>query len=73
MGVQAQIQNDVATFETNEGGVYVAVGHTKEGVIAGAVVGSLLLVAIVVVAVVLYVRKHSQKFDSVRRNFQHKV
>ena len=71
--VQAQVENNLATFETGEGGVYVAVGHTKDGVIAGAVVGALLLVAIIVGATVFYCRKNPGKLESVKRTFANKV
>jgi len=71
--VDAQISGGTASFDTEEGGVYVAAGHTKAGVIAGAVIGALAVVAIIVIATVLYARKNPEKLSSLRHTFASKV
>ena len=71
--VSAQVDSGFANFESEEGGVYVAVGYQKAGVIAGAVIGALLGVALVVVATVFYCRKNPEKLNSFKRSFAARV
>ena len=47
--------------------------HTRGGAIAGAVIGTLLLVGLLVGATVLYARKNPSTFAGLSRSFQSKV
>ena len=68
-----KMDNGVARFAAQEGGVYVAVAHSKAGMIAGIVVGVLVLVGVLVGASVLYVRKQPGKANAFFRSCQGKV
>ena len=71
--LDADISGKTATFAAQHGGAYVAVRHSKTGVIVGAVVGVLVLIAILVGGTLLYRRHNPEVFVAFTRSFQQKV
>ena len=71
--VNADIDGGKATFQTQEGGVYVAVKSNNVGVIIGSVFGVLIVIGIVIGAAFFYFRKNPDKLSGLKRSFQSKV
>ncbi|ELT93316.1 hypothetical protein CAPTEDRAFT_125179 [Capitella teleta] len=71
--IDANVDNGFAKFQTSEGGVFVAIGYTRAGVIAGAVIGALIGVALIAVATFFYSRKNPQSFSGFKRTFAGRV
>ncbi len=71
--VDIEITNSRAVFAAQDGGVYVAVTHSKAGLVAGAVIGSLLLVTVIVGGTYFYCRRNPETIANLRRSLQSKV
>lgn len=71
--VDVEVKGSMAHFQTRQGGVYVAVGYKKSGLIAGAVIAALIGVVLIAVASVLYFRKNPESFSSMKRSFASQV
>jgi hypothetical protein len=71
--VDSDVKGGVASFQTSEGGVYVAVGYKKGGMVAGAVIGALIGVALIAVASFCYFRKNPDSLSGVKRSFAARV
>ena len=71
--VEAEIEDGKATFQAQHGGVYVAVKHSNAGLIAGAVIGTLILVAVIAGGTFFYLRKNPAALSNMKRSFQSKV
>lgn len=63
------LQGDVAQLEVTEGGVYVARSHSNAGTVVGVVIAA-LVVAVAVIASVVYFRRNPDKWNSVTSNFR---
>ena len=71
--VDVDVSDGKATFQATEGGVYVAKVDSNIGVVIGAVVGCLLLVALVIVGTVWYFRKHPSKLSHMKRSLTSRI
>ena len=71
--MDAIIEGNIATFQAEEGGVYVGRSHTNVGLIVGITVGTLLLVGVIVGATMFYHKRNPQAFSGVARSFTAKV
>lgn len=63
--VDASINNGVAEFQTDQGGVFVARAHRNVGPIIGIVIG-LVAVGLIVIAAVVYFKKNPEKWTSLK-------
>lgn len=63
--VDASIDNGVAEFQVDEGGVFVARSHSSVGPIIGIVIGCIAL-GLIVIAAVVYFKKNPAKWMSLK-------
>lgn len=63
--VNANINNGLAEFQTDQGGVFVARAHSNTGPIIGIVVG-VLAVGLIVIAAVVYFKRNPQKWAALK-------
>lgn len=63
--VDASIDNGVAEFQVDEGGVFVARSHSSIGPIIGIVIGCIAL-GLIVIAAVVYFKKNPAKWMSLK-------
>ena len=71
--IDVEVHSGVAKFQTAEGGVFVAIGYKRSGMIAGAVIGALIGVALIAVASFFYFRKNPQPLSGLKRSFANRV
>lgn len=63
--VDTSINNGVAEFQVDEGGVFVARSHSSAGPIIGIVIGCIVL-GLIVIAAVVYFKKNPAKWMALR-------
>ena len=63
--VDTSINNGVAEFQVDEGGVFVARSHSSAGPIIGIVIGCIAL-GLIVIAAVVYFKKNPAKWMALR-------
>merc|ERR1719494_579891 len=63
--MDADISDGVASFQTDQGGLYVARKHTSYGTVAGIIIACLILV-VVVGGSVIYFRRYPDKWQRIR-------
>lgn len=71
--VDAKIEDKTASFQTQDGGVFVAVVHKKSGAIIGGVIGGVVLLAIIIIAIVVFTRKNPNTLSTMTRSLQKRV